>query len=720
MQRLIWFVCLFCCLHQGKIVAQVNLFPKPTLVKTLPGSLTLYGDLVVDSTQLPDGGTVYLNWVAERIAKRCVNYSTIGAQVRFQRMFNALPNSYTISINRTIDIAYTTPASCMHAISSLMQLMEVCVDRLELPRCFIQDSPMYAFRGLQIDACSRFYAVDEMKQLLQVMALYKLTHLTWKLADNNVIRIPLIGDSVQPKFDKCYSKQELLEVATYARNLQIELVPEIDLLSSATRLCDKFELLTCEKSSRNSNEVEHFRICAYEPAREQLKRILAEFLPVFSSGSWSLGRMNVQCVSNRDACKRCQKVMREEGFSDPQQLIGFIYEDLSSFLKQNGKFVMDYGLQHGYTFPVFAETPTELSAAIQQQRMVVNALPAFFDLSRPSNYNPQQPEETQQLGHVSARDLYHVPLKVDESIHVQQLILGAQCQLQEDSTTAFDVVLERLLPRLPVFSERLWTRDLASFSNVLERLDRFHMPLWDSLHMKYDETIWSPNFKVVANQTGIGLILQTELDSVSYSYAVENPFSVSSPSEVRSNDTLSMSRSSGTDVMYFFRLKDHQNNTKIRLPITSHGALGFPVRLNNDHGFPDSTLLLTDGLVGTTGHAVADWYVNDQNIIELELDLTEKLHVQTISIGFFEDQNKAYYIPQQVELYCHKYRKRWLKCVTVSRDDLYDNRMYLHPDMKMRRIKLRIYAHQMPCSTATDFNSFRLTAMDEVIVITGN
>ena len=715
MHKLIWIVLVCCCFQQVDVVGQVNLLPKPTLVKSLPGSLTIYGDLVVDSSQIPDGGTAYLDWVIQRFSKRCVNYSTIGAQVRFQRMTNGLPNSYTIAINRTIDIAYTTPASGMHAISTLFQLMEVCTDRVELPRCFIQDSPSYAYRGVFIDGCRRFYTVDEMKALLNLMAVYKLTHLTWKLAGNHVFRLPLSGDSLLSVNHDRYTLGELREINAHANHLKIQLVPVFDLFTCSDVLMNSIDGLSCEHVSKRHQEQGEFSYCAYEPAREQLKLLLTQMLSIFTADSWSLGRLSAQCVSNRETCTKCQKVMREEGVSHTGQLMAIIYDYLAAYLKENGKIIMDYGVQGGASF-VCAETPSEIAQALKEQRLIVNALPEYFDFTSATAYRLNNLAAKHTLGVISSRDVYHVPLQLDQSIHVQQLLQGAQCQLLADSTTSFEGVMNMLLPRLLVFAERMWSRELPSFSNMIDRLERYHIPLLDSLKLNCETSYRGPDFKCVSTEDGIGWVMQSVHDTISYSYVVENPFSDSESFELVSGDTLSMSRLTGSAILYNVKVVDQQKSTQIRLPITTHGALGIPIGIYSNGYFLDSTLRLTDGMVGTN----ADWFVNENDVIEMELDFEAKKHITSLHIGFYADESLTYFLPDHVELYTGKRGKRWKKRTAVGIDQLVNNRIYLHPDTKTRRIKIKVYAHQLPCSVTNELKPYRLTAMDELIVITGD
>ena len=52
-----------------------------------------------------------------------------------------------------------------------------------IPAVEIKDSPRFGWRGLMLDVSRHFYDKDEVKELLDLMALYKMNKFHWHLTD---------------------------------------------------------------------------------------------------------------------------------------------------------------------------------------------------------------------------------------------------------------------------------------------------------------------------------------------------------------------------------------------------------------------------------------------------------------------------------------------------------------------------------------------------------
>lgn len=70
-----------------------------------------------------------------------------------------------------------------------------------IPSVGINDAPHFAWRGIMLDVSRHFYSKDEVKELLDVMALYKMNKFHWHLTDDQGWRIeikkyPLLTEKV--------------------------------------------------------------------------------------------------------------------------------------------------------------------------------------------------------------------------------------------------------------------------------------------------------------------------------------------------------------------------------------------------------------------------------------------------------------------------------------------------------------------------------------------
>lgn len=143
-----------------------------------------------------------------------------------------------------IEIRGATPVSIFRALTSLRQLVDeeatsAADAPLTLPQIVIHDGPRFAWRGLSLDVVRRFYTVDEVKTVLDLLAYYKLNvlhlHLTddegWRLEIPAWPRLTTVGaqGAVGERPGGYYSTEEYTSLIEYATARHITIVPEIDL-----------------------------------------------------------------------------------------------------------------------------------------------------------------------------------------------------------------------------------------------------------------------------------------------------------------------------------------------------------------------------------------------------------------------------------------------------------------------------------------------------------
>jgi len=61
----------------------------------------------------------------------------------------------------------------------------------QIPRVKIEDQPRFAWRGFMLDVSRHFFTKQEVEQVLDLMALYKLNTFHWHLVDDQGSRIQI-------------------------------------------------------------------------------------------------------------------------------------------------------------------------------------------------------------------------------------------------------------------------------------------------------------------------------------------------------------------------------------------------------------------------------------------------------------------------------------------------------------------------------------------------
>ena len=160
------------------------------------------------------------------------------------------------------------PAGLFRGTQTLRQLLppdvesEMGVERFvwPVPAVTIVDQPRFAWRGAMLDVARHFFPVSDVKQYIDLLALYKLNVLHLHLSDDQGWRIEIksrptltsIGGATQVGGGPggFYTQQDYQEIVRYAAERYITIVPEIDMPGHTNAALVAFPALSC--SSRPS------------------------------------------------------------------------------------------------------------------------------------------------------------------------------------------------------------------------------------------------------------------------------------------------------------------------------------------------------------------------------------------------------------------------------------------------------------------------------------
>lgn len=101
----------------------------------------------------------------------------------------------------------------------------------------ILDAPRYTWRGLSLDLARTFLTLDEVRRVIDLLALYKLNVLHMHLTDDQSWRLPVgrPAGSCEPGAT-FYSAEDLRALVAYAADRFVTVVPEVDMPGHATAL----------------------------------------------------------------------------------------------------------------------------------------------------------------------------------------------------------------------------------------------------------------------------------------------------------------------------------------------------------------------------------------------------------------------------------------------------------------------------------------------------
>jgi hexosaminidase len=176
---------------------------------------------------------------------------------------------YQLSISAdSVRITGVTPAGVFHGVQTLRQLLPPAVE-MELtygrraaaawsvPPGTITDRPRFGWRGAMLDVARHFFTVDEVKQFIDVLALYKMNifhmHLSddqgWRIQIDSRPKLTTIGGATEVGGGPggFYTKADYGEIVRYASDRYITVVPEIDMPGHTNAAIAAYPELSCSR-----------------------------------------------------------------------------------------------------------------------------------------------------------------------------------------------------------------------------------------------------------------------------------------------------------------------------------------------------------------------------------------------------------------------------------------------------------------------------------------
>lgn len=270
--------------EEGLKLASLPLIPMPKDVKLLDGN-----------AQMKDFTTVA--YADEKHKALAEMYAEMLGAISGQQMsaVQGASGSVTLSIDASLaEEAYTltvdaggaivtagTEHGLFNALQTLRQLFYDAKYSGRVQCISIADEPRFEYRGFMLDIARHFFDKDEVKKLLDVMALYKINKFHWHLTDDQGWRIeipeyPLLTEvgavrsgsntkTTNPRFidDTEYGRRmyytlaDLREIVEYAQKLHIDIMPEVDLpghmVAAITAYPDEFACFKTGIDDENKN-----------------------------------------------------------------------------------------------------------------------------------------------------------------------------------------------------------------------------------------------------------------------------------------------------------------------------------------------------------------------------------------------------------------------------------------------------------------------------------
>ena len=270
-------LCLFSMLMSVEAKQFVNITPMPKKMVVGEGTYRLPKSYTVDVAFLADSlqseATRFVDVIRRTTGCKGKLVKSQKVNISMQLDKTIAYEGYRLSVGeRGIRVSASSARGFFYAFQTLKKMMPanvmagMSVDEAqkavphfraeacpEIAYVDIDDEPRFWYRGFMLDCGRHFFTVDEIKHILDGMAIYKYNYFHWHLTEDQGWRFEVkkyprltevgsvasdcrmtdmekghywLGKPYGPYF---YTQEDCREIVEYARNLHIEVIPEIDM-----------------------------------------------------------------------------------------------------------------------------------------------------------------------------------------------------------------------------------------------------------------------------------------------------------------------------------------------------------------------------------------------------------------------------------------------------------------------------------------------------------
>ncbi|TKG93778.1 beta-N-acetylhexosaminidase [Puteibacter caeruleilacunae] len=474
--------------------------------------------------------------------------------------------AYKLSVNKkVITVEAASTAGYFYAVQTIRQLLPNAIEASKtvdaewlVPCVEIEDQPRFSWRGMHVDFSRHFFTIDEVKQFLDYMALYKLNtfhmHLTddqgWRIEikkyplltekgawrthnnqdticlkrakDDNTFALPKKNYKQidgKEQYGGFFTQDQIREIVKYAGDRNITVVPEIDIPGHFKAAIDNYPFLSCTGEPGWGQTFSHPACLGKKTTYEFIQNILAEVAELFPCEYIHIGGDEVNKKSWEE-CRHCQREIRKNKLANEHELQSHFNREIEKFLHSKGKKLLGWdeivegGLSKDATmmwWRNWAPKARYIAADNGCDMVITPDFEYYFDF-------------TYEATPVSKVYNYE-PIPEDFTAEQSKHVLGVQANLWSEWIPNFRRLQHQALPRMLAVAETGWTpKDQKNFENFESRLD-IQYDRFDQMGIYYHlESLEGLNKKIVFTDSAKAEIIIPRKD-----YAVHYTLDGSTP-----------------------------------------------------------------------------------------------------------------------------------------------------------------------------------------------
>lgn len=517
------FVFIFTCHSQSR--QSVSIIPQPVSVVEKPGNFIIRSSTKIvaasQSNKLQNSMKLLQQMMLPtEVGERKVLYSAkpIGDAI-FIQLLNDSSNkeAYSLLVSpQNIVISAGNESGIFNALQTLRQLMPPGSENVTkkqpqiiVPAVVINDTPRFAWRGINLDVARHFLPKNFLEKFIETIALYKFNKLQLHLTDDQGWRIEIkkypqlaqqggfrdtafyLEDEVKKVggpymaqdtllymetggkkvYGGYYTQADMKEIIVFAKQHNVDILPEIDMPSHTGIATTLFPQLVCDAGGP---------ICpCNEFAFEFAKNVYSEIIDLFPFEYIHLG---VDEVDRGPWAKSatCKIFMQEKRIANADELQSYFTREMEKFFNSKGKKIIGWDeiLEGGISKTATAMywrtwIPDNLKNIFTYGNNVILAPTSHTYLDLQQNKN-------------SLKWVYdYNPLNNADAKKNEALILGIQANLWSEVIPTGERVEYMTFPRALALANIAWTGGTEKNWNLFQQHVAAQYKRLDALNVHY-------------------------------------------------------------------------------------------------------------------------------------------------------------------------------------------------------------------------------------------
>lgn len=608
--------------------------------------------------------------------------------VRYDSTIQVGDGGYLLTITPdSISVIGKNKGGAFNGLMTLAQLIESpFTNQFQVPCATITDYPNFGYRGMHLDCSRHFFTVDEVKQYIDYLALYKMNTFHWHLTDDQGWRIEIkqypklteagawrdgsmIGHYREQKFDTIsyggyYTQSEITAIIRYAERRHITIIPEIEMPGHCKAALTAYPELGCIPDTTytvgQAWGIYPEAFCPKEETFEFLENVLAEVMELFPGEYIHIGGDEVDFGVWND-CAHCKQRMQELQ-TDAAGLQSYFVKRIDEFVYSRGKKIIgwdeiiDGGISDHATIMSWRGEEGCIQAVKQGHDAIMTPTShCYFDY-----YQGHPTSEPLAIGgYIPLSKVYAFnPIPASLNPTEAKHVLGAQGNLWSEYLYDLNQVEYMLMPRMMALSEVLWSpaknKNYATFLRKVQK----QFALLDALDCNYSTSAftYTISLKPTEQNKGVQIEMQSWDGKLNFPYTYANDSMQNKIGErvfapaIYQNPIVVDAKG-----QYDFRIHETKTTKGIQLQLNVNKATGKPIKLFQQPSdtYPgNGAFTLVDGEQGIVSPSWSGmhWLGFSGTNLHCQIDLLEKDTISSIAVGTLIDKGSWIWPAKLIEL----------------------------------------------------------------------